>query len=314
MIKLVPEDRASFGRHLDDITLEDSGQYNMTFHDGSHATADAIVGCDGIKSRVRQLVLGEEHPQSRAHYSHKYAYRGLVPVEQAISIIGKENATSSRMYCGMNGHLVCFPISEGNLLNVVAFKEDPNPWADRRLVIPSNKEDAQKDFEDFGHTVRSIMDMLLEKLDCWAVFDTCDFPASTYCQGRVCIAGDAAHASSPHHGAGASMGIEDAAVMVGLLEESHRCLLESRSQHSRQQVLEAAFSAFDRARRERTQWLVSSSRLIGNVFEFRHPPCNDNPCKMEKELKWRHRKVWDADVRSMMEVANSDLKTHLQSI
>ena len=40
-------------------------------------------------------------------------------------------------------------------------------------------------------------------LDCWAIFDTGAHPMPAYNKGRVCCVGDAAHATSPHHGAGA---------------------------------------------------------------------------------------------------------------
>jgi salicylate hydroxylase len=35
----------------------------LQFSDGSSATADAVVGCDSIRSRVRQLILGEDNPE-----------------------------------------------------------------------------------------------------------------------------------------------------------------------------------------------------------------------------------------------------------
>ena len=306
----MPAERTTFDKHLDNVDQQPNGQYTLRFHDGSEATADAVIGCDGIKSRVRQLVLGEDNPQSHPHYSHKYAYRGLVPMDKATRAIGKDAATSRRFYSGMNGHLVCFPVSEGKVMNVVAFKEDLNPWTDSRHVVPSNKQHARKDFEDFGPTVSSIIDMLLEKLDCWAVFDTDDHPASTYYKGRISIAGDAAHASSPHHGAGAGMGIEDAAVMAGLLEEAHHILLGSDSSPHR--VLEAAYAAFDGARRERSQFLVSSSRLAGSIYEFRHPPCNDDPVKMRSELECRFKKIWEADVPAFTETARIDMARRLE--
>lgn len=66
----------------------------MNFQDGTTAEADAIVGCDGIKSRVRQLL----YPSSQPSYSHKYAYRGLVPMDKAIGAIGNENAQNACMH------------------------------------------------------------------------------------------------------------------------------------------------------------------------------------------------------------------------
>lgn len=62
------------------------------------------------------------------------------------------------------------------------------------------------------------MDLFPEQITKWAIFDTADHPAPTYARGRVCIVGDAAHASSPLHGAGACMGVEDALALATALE------------------------------------------------------------------------------------------------
>lgn len=98
MVKLVPKDIARFGKRLSDITERESGKMVMTFDDGSTAEADAIIGCDGIKSRVRQIMFGADHPSANPSYTHKYAYRGLVPMEKAIEAIGEEQAQNACMY------------------------------------------------------------------------------------------------------------------------------------------------------------------------------------------------------------------------
>lgn len=67
----------------------------MKFEDGSVAEADAIIGCDGVKSRTRALLVGENHPAATASYTHKYAYRGDVPMSQATLVLGEERAMNS---------------------------------------------------------------------------------------------------------------------------------------------------------------------------------------------------------------------------
>lgn len=52
----------------------------------------------------------------------------------------------------------------------------------------------------------------------WALFDHA--PAPTYYEGRVAILGDAAHASTPHQGAGAGQALEDALIMCELLADN----------------------------------------------------------------------------------------------
>lgn len=98
MVKLMPKDIAKFGKRLSDISEASSGKLVMKFEDGSTAEADAIVGCDGIKSRVRQIMVGADHPSAKPSYTHKYAYRGLVPMEQAIEAVGEERAQNACMH------------------------------------------------------------------------------------------------------------------------------------------------------------------------------------------------------------------------
>ncbi len=94
LVKLLPDGIARFNKHLTAISEDDNGKMVMSFLDGSKAEADAIIGCDGINSRVRQLV----YPSSRASYTHKYAYRGLIPMDKAIEAIGEEKAQNACMH------------------------------------------------------------------------------------------------------------------------------------------------------------------------------------------------------------------------
>ena len=98
MVRLIPEGIARFNKHLDTVAESDSGRMAMRFSDGSVEEADVVIGCDGIKSKVRGLIVGEEHPSATPSFTHKYAYRGLVPMEKAIEAIGEELASNSCMH------------------------------------------------------------------------------------------------------------------------------------------------------------------------------------------------------------------------
>ena len=76
--------------------------------------------------------------------------------------------------------------------------------------------------------------------------------APTFSNGRVYIAGDAAYASAPHHGAGAGFGVEDALALGTVMEEAVATLKYTGKTTSRSAALTAAFEAYDAARRERT--------------------------------------------------------------
>jgi salicylate hydroxylase len=110
MVKLMPKNIARFGKRLSDVTESSGGKMVMSFEDGSTAEADAIIGCDGIKSRVRQIMFGADHPSAKPSYTHKYAYRGLVPMEKAIEAVGEEQAQNACMYVSVAVSFVCWEL------------------------------------------------------------------------------------------------------------------------------------------------------------------------------------------------------------
>ncbi|KAJ0158592.1 Salicylate hydroxylase, partial [Colletotrichum tanaceti] len=218
LVKLLPEGVARFGKRAVDYEeyedYDDGGtRVLLRFQDGTTAVHDAVVACDGIKSRLRSVMLGEANPASKAVFSGKYAYRGLVPMEEAEQVLGEELARNSQMYSGRHGHILTFSVAKGKMMNVVAF-HSADEWPSDKWVVSVDKETMLRDFEGWGEQCRKIIRMM-RKPDVWALFD--HPPSPTYYRGRVCLLGDAAHASTPHKGSGAGMAIEDACVLGNLL-------------------------------------------------------------------------------------------------
>lgn len=100
LVPLLPTEIAQFGKRLQSIQEMEDGRMSMSFADGSTASADAILGCDGIKSRVRQIMFGEDHLCAHPTYTHKYAYRALVPMDDAVAALGEQKAKTSCMHVG----------------------------------------------------------------------------------------------------------------------------------------------------------------------------------------------------------------------
>ena len=122
-------------------------------------------------------------------------------------------------------------------------------------------------------------------------------------KGRICITGDAAHATSPHHGAGAGFCIEDSAVLASLLSDEH---VKSAAD------LGVAFATFNDRRKERGQWLVQSSRWIGDCYEWRAKGIGRNFAKIENEINDRNGIIANVDVEQMCAEAREDLEKRLE--
>ena len=138
----------------------------------------------------------------------------------------------------------------------------------------------------------------------WAIFDLHDNPVPSFYQGRVCLSGDAAHATSPHHGAGAGFCIEDSAVLAALL--SHGTVRSPAD-------VETAFSVFDECRRERGQWLVRSSRFVGDCYEWRAEGVGSDFAKIENEINIRNSIIADVNVREMCQQAGEILSRRINN-
>jgi salicylate hydroxylase len=123
-----------------------------------------------------------------------------------------------------------------------------------------------------------------------------DHPASTYAQGRIAICGDAAHASSPYHGAGAGFAIEDALVLAELFEDALEKIGSSKKA-DKARILKAVLAAYSEVRLERTQCLVEGSRYMGEMYQWQHGRDRE---KCKEEIDWRSRRIWDYDVEKMV--------------
>lgn len=119
LVNLFPSERSHFGKRLEGLEKDGDGRWRMRFVDGSSAVADAVIGCDGIKSKVRSLMFGEDHPCARPTYTHKYAYRGLTNMEDAVKAVGEEKAKTACMHVSRKHTL-----RPGTIANMRLFRWD----------------------------------------------------------------------------------------------------------------------------------------------------------------------------------------------
>lgn len=129
-------------------------------------------------------------------------------------------------------------LNPAQVLNIVAFVSDWSKPKDERTwegpwLKKVNMETIQSDFDGWdeypkkllgvGPSLSFLTDTLTPPLQLisekdqiqWALHEA--LSPTTWRQGRITLLGDAAHASLPHNGSGASMAIEDAYVLSGLL-------------------------------------------------------------------------------------------------
>lgn len=165
----------------------------------------------------------------------------------------------------------------------------------------------KQDFAGWSSTVNKIISMM-QKNDIWALFN--HSPASTYVSedGRVCIIGDAAHATTPHKGSGAGMAIEDSYILGNLISEAL-----SGETVDVAKAIPAAFRLFDATRRERTLQLVEDSRETGVLYDLEHPEFGSDKEKIRETLLKRMDWVWTHDVKDELADSLDKLRKSLMS-
>jgi salicylate hydroxylase len=157
MVKLLPEGCATFGNALLEVE-ETNGHPIWRFADGTSTDADVVVGCDGIRSKVRESLLGKDHEAGKAVFAGMYLYRGVVKMESAIAAVGENFAQNSQVYMGRNGDVVTYPIENGTTLNVVAFqKYKEENWEHEKWVAESAKDKMMEDFREFHESIQKLL-------------------------------------------------------------------------------------------------------------------------------------------------------------
>ncbi|KAL5333962.1 hypothetical protein BJX70DRAFT_403076 [Aspergillus crustosus] len=305
----IPEELVQFGKDLDTYEdATDSGKVVLRFTDGTVAEVDAVIGCDGIKSRTRQIMLGESHPAASPGFTHIVAYRAVVPIEGVVAALGQDKGLSHCLHVGPGAFTVTYPIANNTLTNLILFCQHPTSWPSAtKLLETCTRTTAQSAIRDWTPDIRATIDLLPEKPTKWAIFDTSDNPAPTYTSGRVCIAGDAAHASTPFLASGAAMGVEDAAVLATTLDIAlSRASASAVSGREKTNAISAAFQAYSNIRMERSQRTVQHSRDAGHICMHQNEETALDPEKCYQAIWERYTKIWEFDVADMTEKAREE--------
>lgn len=203
---VVPAARLHVGHRLEHI--EQSGtEVRARFANGTTATADLLIGADGIHSAVRGAILGPEAPT----FTGCVAYRGLVDAER---VSGLGLPVEAQNWLGPGRHLVHYFVSACRLVNVVCIVEQED-WTSESWTDRGDVDDVLAAFHGWHPQCLALIRGMRETFK-WALFDR--LPLQRWSVGRVTLLGDSCHAMLPMMAQGAAQAIEDGATLAHCLE------------------------------------------------------------------------------------------------
>jgi salicylate hydroxylase len=215
------------------------------FEDGEIDRFDVVIGADGIRSFVREALLGPKAPR----FSGLSAWRGLVPADRVADL---HLPVASTAVLGPGRHVVHYYVSAGRLVNWVAVAPTES-WTIESWTSRGELDEALADFDGWSPVVRQLMAQVGQAaLFRWALYDRDPLPR--WGDGRVTLLGDAAHPMLPFMAQGAAQAIEDAAVLA-------RCL-------SRIDDPPAALRRYEGFRRDRTAEVQQAARQNAVLFHL----------------------------------------------
>ena len=207
---------------------------------GQRHRGAALVGCDGVKSAIRQQLVGDP-----VRVTGHVVYRA---VADAHAFPGDLKLNAPCLWAGPDCHLVHYPLRGGEQYNIVMtfHSHEAEEWG----VTDGSREEVLSYFRGVGPRSRQLLE-LPQQWRRWATADR--EPIGRWSFGRVTLLGDAAHPMMQYLAQGACMALEDAVTLGEAIDAEAG-------------DIERGFRRYERARVARTARVVLLTREMGRIY------------------------------------------------
>jgi 2-polyprenyl-6-methoxyphenol hydroxylase-like FAD-dependent oxidoreductase len=239
LLLAVPHSRIRLGREFTHLEQSKSS-VRIHFADGGVVEHDAVVGADGIRSRVRTQLFGICHPVYRGYT----VWRGVAPYAGSAIQRGYNSET-----WGRGGRFGVLDVGQGRF----TWYATANVSNFDGALARERKREVLRRFAPWHEPIHALIEsteLILEN----GAFDLPPLPRWTV--GRVTLLGDAAHPCTPNLGQGGCMALEDAAVLA-------KCISTERS-------IETGLRSYESLRRSRTRHIQQRSLLMGRIGQWQN--------------------------------------------
>src|SRR5262245_31096992 len=234
ILSAVPANIIRFNKQLSDLASHAAG-ITLSFADGSRATVDAVVGADGVHSRVREILLGPERPI----FTGRVAHRTVFPA----ALLGDFAVDTCTKWWGPDRHIVVYPVNpRRDEIYFVTSVPDPH-WDVESWSQRGEMTEVIEALAGFHADVQCLL-AACPQVHTRALFERDPLPR--WSEGAIVLLGDACHPMTPYMAQGAANALEDAAVLS-------RCLQAAADPA-------IAFKRYEFTRLERTARIQLTSR------------------------------------------------------
>jgi salicylate hydroxylase len=225
---------------------EDGDGVAVTLASGERIKGRALIGCDGMWSKVRDKIVGDGKPNVSGHI----AYRAVLKRDEVPEDLWSPDVI---LWAGPRTHLVHYPLRRAEIYNLVAV------FHSKRYVEGWNEEaDPEELWAHFKGQRPEVLRML-ERIETWRMWVLCDRePVKDWAKGHAVLLGDAAHPMLQYLAQGACMAVEDAVVLA----DSAMAMPDD---------LPGAFRAYVQQRYLRTARVQIMARVYGDFYHARGP-------------------------------------------
>jgi 2-polyprenyl-6-methoxyphenol hydroxylase-like FAD-dependent oxidoreductase len=229
------------------VRIEDRPDQAVVAHfaDGSSAEGDFLIGADGVHSAVRAHVIPDG---PKPFDTGLIGFGGFVPRSLIENTPAGQRVATTFGQSGFFGYGFCSSDPEDG---VMWWSTQPSHGVSAATYRAMDQEALRQHLRDFHAGWHDPVPQIVDAAENIVVTDTLDVATlPTWSRKRTLLIGDAAHATSPHAGQGASLALEDAMRLGRLMRDG--------------QELGLTFQNFEHERRPRAEKIVALARRNGN--------------------------------------------------